>query len=416
MPPSPSILRLSPVAALLVAVALLSLGHGLLSSALTLRALGAGEDSSGVGIFMSAHFIGLLVGATTCQKMIMRVGRIRVFAAFASLMSVVSLVHLVVDNLIAWSLLRFMHGYCFAAIGVVVESWLNGHALPQTRGRILALYGVVSTLALGGGQLLLNFAPPSGFALLVLSSALASLSLLPIALTGTRREPIKISSVPRLPLAQMWRLSPLGVTGAVISGAVFASLLALGPVYGRDLGFSRSEIALFMAAPLVSSVIFQFPLGWLSDQIDRRYVIIGAAGCAALAAAGLLMGGVFWQQWGLALLLGGFFLPLYPLCLSRANDEIGDSALLATAGAIMMLFAAGSMPAPLLAGLLMRTWSPAALFAWISGLLALLAVFGLWQLFRRPRLLSPARRFWAVPAAPTPPMPQIDPRADQEKD
>jgi MFS family permease len=402
------------VASLLAAAALLALGHGLLGSVLALRALGAGEDAGANGFFKSAHFVGLLLGAATCQSMIFRVGRIRMFAAFASLISAISVAHLLIEGVVAWAALRLAHGYAYAVIVVVVESWLNGHAVAQTRGRLLAIYGIVSMSALGAGQLLLNVAPPSEFSLLVLSSILISLSLLPVALAGPQREPA-ILAAGRLSLWRVWRKFPLEAAGALILGMVFSSLLALGPVYARDMDFSRGEIAIFMAAPLLASVVIQFPLGWLSDRMDRRYIILFSSLVAAMAAAMLTTEGSFWQRCALSLLLGGFFIPLYSLCLARANDKIGEQSLLATAGAIMMLYSLGSAPAPLVVGFFMRTHTPSALFASLAVLLLGLATIVIWQLIRHPYSPTRAEPFQVTPtpSSSTSPLLRTDPRSQR---
>ena len=333
-----------------MALALLMLGNGILGGALALRAVGAGQSEIAIGIFMAAHFVGFFIGSVNASTLIIRVGSIRAFAAFASLISAIGVAHLLSDNLPLWVLLRFIYGYCFAATGVIVESWLNNHALPTTRGRLLAVYGVVSTGALGLSQLAVGFSPPTNLTLFVVSSIIVSLSLVPMALSGILREP-RLSVSRRLKISALWRSTPIGVVGALICGTVFSSLLSLGHVYASLSGFSREQIAFFMAMIILAAVFLQFPLGWVSDRMDRRYVIATATVAAATAAAVLAGGGNdITAQYVWAMVLGGFFIPLYSLCLARANDEVGDNSLLSTAGTILMLFALGSIPARLFPG------------------------------------------------------------------
>ena len=224
---------------------------------------------------MAAHFVGFFIGSVNASTLIIRVGSIRAFAAFASLISAIGVAHLLSDNLPLWVLLRFIYGYCFAATGVIVESWLNNHALPTTRGRLLAVYGVVSTGALGLSQLAVGFSPPTNLTLFVVSSIIVSLSLVPMALSGILREP-RLSVSRRLKISALWRSTPIGVVGALICGTVFSSLLSLGHVYASLSGFSREQIAFFMAMIILAAVCFcsfrsvGFPTAWTGAMSSQR--------------------------------------------------------------------------------------------------------------------------------------------------
>lgn len=398
-----------------MALALLMLGNGILGGALALRAVDAGQNEIAIGVFMAAHFVGFFIGSVNASTLIIRVGSIRAFAAFASLISAIGVAHLLSDNLPLWILLRFIYGYCFAATGVIVESWLNNHALPTTRGRLLAVYGVVSTGALGLSQLAVGFSPPTNLTLFVVSSIIVSLSLVPVALSGILREP-RLSVSRRLKISALWRSTPIGVAGALICGTVFSSLLSLGHVYASQSGFSREQIAFFMAMIILAAVFLQFPLGWVSDRMDRRYVIAAATMAAATAAAVLAGGGNgITAQYVWAMVLGGFFIPLYSLCLARANDEVGDDSLLSTAGTILMLFALGSIPGPIISGLLMSLFSPAAFFVWQAAMLFVLFLFTVWQIIRRPQTLTRKENYQVVPGImASPESLKLDPRNTED--
>ena len=247
-----------------------------------MRAVGAGQSEIAIGylwrLILSAFYrFGKRINANYSRR------SIRAFAAFASLISAIGVAHLLSDNLPLWVLLRFIYGYCFAATGVIVESWLNNHALPTTRGRLLAVYGVVSTGALGLSQLAVGFSPPTNLTLFVVFIIIVSLSLVPMALSGILREP-RLSVSRRLKISALWRSTPIGVVGALICGTVFSSLLSLDmcmPAYRVLVGAN----CIFYGDDILAAVFLQFPLGWVSDRMDRRYVIATATVAAATAAA-----------------------------------------------------------------------------------------------------------------------------------
>ena len=313
-----------------MALALLMLGNGILGGALALRAVGAGQSEIAIGIFMAAHFVGFFIGSVNASTLIIRVGSIRAFAAFASLISAIGVAHLLSDNLPLWVLLRFIYGYCFAA---TASLWKVGSTTTLCRqhaafiGRLWR--GIHRRIGLKSVSRRLFAA--NQLNAVVVSSIIVSLSLVPMALSGILREP-RLSVSRRLKISALWRSTPIGVVGALICGTVFSSLLSLGHVYASLSGFSREQIAFFMAMIILAAVFLQFPLGWVSDRMDRRYVIATATVAAATAAAVLAGGGNdITAQYVWAMVLGGFFIPLYSLCLARANDEVGDNSLLSTA-------------------------------------------------------------------------------------
>ena len=406
-------MRIAPIAALLAALALLMLGNGILGGALALRATAAGENETAVGLFMAANFVGFFAGSFNVANLIIRVGGIRAFAAFASIISAIGVTHLLSDSLLLWILLRFVYGYCFAATGVIVESWLNNHALQETRGRLLAVYGVISTGALALSQFAIGFSSPSNFTLFVVSSILVSLSLVPVAISGVLQEP-RLAVFRRLKIRTLWQTTPIGTVGALSCGMVFSSLLSLGHVYASKSGFNLEQIAIFMALAILAAVFSQFPLGWLSDRMDRRYVVAMAAAMATIAALMLSGGGGIVSQCLWAMMLGGFSIPLYSLCLARANDEIGDDSLLSTAGSILMLFALGSIPGPIISGFLISLYSPAAFFVWQAVVLTVLCLFTVWQIIRRPRALPRNEGYQVVPMASAQSL-KLDPRSRKKQ-
>ena len=206
------LVTLRSVFSLLLSYGLLLLANGLFGTLLGVRSQIEGFSTSIVGLIMAAYFLGLLQGALRAGMVVATVGHIRAFAAFASVMSVTALLHVIVVDQIAWCVLRFASGFCMAGMIVVTESWLNARCTKTTRGQVMALYMVTNYFAAGCGQFLLTVADPARFQLFSIASIIFSLALVPVLLT--RATAPKPPTRDRMNLRELWRTSPLGLLGS----------------------------------------------------------------------------------------------------------------------------------------------------------------------------------------------------------
>ena len=151
---------------------------------------------------------------------------------------------------------------CFAGIYVVAESWLGERADQRSRGVLLATYMVVIYIGLGAGQLLLNLAGPgSGYELFILVGVLISFAVVPIALTAQRAPDFALPR--RVSFRELLAISPLGVIGVFVAGALAATFVALGPAYAAIFGLEAPAIAAFMSTGIFAATAAQLPLGSL---------------------------------------------------------------------------------------------------------------------------------------------------------
>ena len=260
---------------------LIMLGNGLQGSLLGLRASLEGFGVTATGLIMSGYFAGLLIGATVVPKVVTRVGHIRSFGAMASLASTSILVHVVIIDPWIWWTMRFVTGFAYAGLYIVAESWLNDASENKTRGQLLSFYMLISLGGMAGGQFLLNIASPSSYELFVLISVLVSIAVIPILLSVSKAPEFNTSE--SVGLLQLYRVSPLGVTGMLINGVVMGAIFGMGAVYAANIGLSVREISFFMGSLVLGGALLQYPIGKLSDVFGRRQVIIGT--CAAGVAA-----------------------------------------------------------------------------------------------------------------------------------
>lgn len=392
-------LVLAPVAALLLSVAALLLGNGLLSTLLIVRAGHEGFSTGAISAMMSFYFAGFTIGALVLPPIIVSVGHVRTFAGFAAIASMTALLHVAFVEPIAWMPLRLITGFAYAGMILATESWLNAHALPSTRGQLLSIFGVVSMGSWAIGQALLNIAPPADVTLFLIVSLLISAAVVPITLLPIH-PPAQVEQE-WVALRDLVLVSPLAAAGAFLAGLAIGGFWGMGGNFAQSIGLDVGGISAFMAAVLGGTLAFHWPLGWLSDRVPRNLVIAGAALASAASAIGVALA----VEAPLPLLLaagalfGGFGIPIYSLCLAVANDDLPAGRLLGTARGLLLLNGIGTAAGPLIGAAAMNIVGPGGLFLYAAALLALLAVLAIAR--RQPRRANQAK---AAPRSPSTPM------------
>ena len=368
--------------ALLLGFGILMLGDGLQGTLLAVRAYREGFPTAVTGLVMSSFYAGFLGGTLWAPGIVRRVGHIRVFAALAALASAGILVHAAFVHPVAWVALRLLSGFCFSGLYIVAESWLNDSASNQTRGQLLSVYMVITYLAVGGGQLFLNLADPAGYPLFVLTSVLISVAVVPLLLSATPAPRFEESN--SVKLSDLYRISPLGVFGMFAVGLVTAAIFALGPVYAGLLGLDTAGISYFMLAPVVATVLLQWPIGRLSDRFDRRLVILVVTVIASAAAVMCIYAGRISTLHVTVMfgLFGGFSLPMYALCVAHTNDHLSPAQMVAASSGLVLAGGIGAVIGPLGIALAMDISTD-----WFFGALAIvhagIAVFALLRMLIR---------------------------------
>jgi MFS family permease len=360
---------------LLLGICLLLAGNGLQGSLLGLVAEDQSFSSAMTGIIMAAYFVGFLIGSQVSELFISRVGHVRTFAAFASLGSVAILVHGIFIEPLTWTTMRLVTGFCFAGLYVVAESWLNRETTSEHRGGLLAVYMIVTHVGLASGQGLLNLAPPSGLSLYVVASIVLSLAVLPMLLSSAPQPHFEFGRE-QMGIRKLWRVTPLGTGGCFLAGMANGIVLGMAAVYARRLGLDVASISVFMAAIMIGGAVFQWPIGKVSDRIDRRWVILAVAIATALATLAMQM--VASNTLALvaaAFVLGGFVLVLYPLFLSYANDWFNAEQLVSASSGLVMVYGAGAMVGPIGTGFFMGRFGTAGFTGFLVALMLVTVVF-----------------------------------------
>ena len=372
---------LSNTWALLLGLLLLMIGNGLQGTLLGVRGEIEGFSTFEMSMIMSAYFVGFLGGSKLAPEMIRRVGHVRVFAALASLISAVLILYPSWPNPWVWMACRVVIGFCFCGVYVTAESWLNNAATNETRGQ--ALYMLVQVGGIMIAQGLLLVADPGGFILFVIPSVLVSIAFAPILLSVTPTP--AFDTTKPMTLRELFNVSPLGCMGMFLLGGVFAAQFGMAAVYGAQTGLSIPEISMFVTAFYLGATMLQFPLGWLSDRMDRRMLILLAA---ALGGAGALLGMVAGSSFplllGAAFLVGGTSNPLYSLLIAYTNDFLDRDDMAAASGGLLFINGLGAIAGPLVTGWMMGVFGSPGYFLVIAVLLISLALYAAYRMTQRP--------------------------------
>ena len=374
--------------ALMLGMLLLMLGNGLQGTLLGVRGSLENIDPSTMGYVMSAYFVGFLGGSKVAPWLLRRVGHVRVFAALGSLVSAAFILYAAVVHPVAWLLLRLIVGFCFSGIYVVAESWLNHSTSNDTRGQALSLYLMVQMSGIVLGQLLLNIADPGGYELFVLITVLVSLSFAPILLSTTPAPVHETATA--MTIKELVVASPLACFGTLLLGGVFATLFGMAPVYATERGLTIAQVSYFITAIYLGGLLFQYPIGFLSDRFDRRFLIIAVTGMGAvISLLALTIGNSFSTLLVIAVLIGGTTNPLYSLLLAYANDYLETDQMPAASGGLLFINGCGAMSGPVLVGYVMEKFGIHWFFITIAVLMAMICIYGIYRITQRVYDVAP---------------------------
>lgn len=379
---------LRPLIPLLIAAAILLGGNGLQGTLIALRGAQEGFPPAVIGLMGTAYFAGFLIGCVAVVRMLRAVGHIRAFSALAAMAASGTLLLAIMIDPTAWTIIRFVSGFCFAGLFTVIESWINSGVANQDRARVLSIYRIVDLCAVTGSQFLIPVIGVDGFVIFAVMSIMITCSLVPVSL-GDRSNPKPPENV-KFDLARAWAISPLGAIGCISVGVTNSAFRTLSPVYAQQIGLTVTDVAAFVSVSIIGGALIQYPLGYVSDKWDRRKVLIVTSSLALASALGLALftGGDRFANFAIVFIFGAFAMPLFSLSAAHANDRAEPGEYVMLNAALMLFYSIGAIGGPFAAAFVMEFYGPHALFVFIA---AVYAVFILIILYRmRVRSSVPA--------------------------
>lgn len=370
--------------ALLLGMMLLMVGNGLQGTLLGVRGGIEGFSTFDMSIVMSAYFAGFLGGSRLAPEMIRRVGHVRVFAALASFISAILILYPAFAHPVAWALGRVVIGFCFSGVYVTAESWLNNSADNTNRGKTLSVYMIVQMFGIVCAQVLLVMGDAGGYALFIVASVLVSISFAPILLSISPTPAFETTKP--MPLKTLIETSPLGCFGMFLLGGVFSAQFGMSAVYGMAAGLTIVQISMFVSSIYVGALLMQYPIGWFSDYIDRRVVIlIVAAVGGVMSLVGFLFDHYFGALLVAAFVIGGTSNPLYSLLIAYTSDYLEADDMAAASGGLIFINGMGAIMGPLVTGWMMDIFGTQAFFMVIAVLMLTLTGYAGYRMTQRSR-------------------------------
>ena len=368
--------------ALMLGMMLLMVGNGLQGTLIGIRGEIEGFSTIELSIVMSAYFVGFLGASQLVPELIRRVGHVRVFAALASFISAVLIAYPLLTNPIFWSVGRVVIGFCYCGVYITAESWLNNSVDNEKRGQALSLYMIVQMVGIVLAQGVLALGNPNGYSLFIIISILVSISFAPILLSISPAPAFERTKL--MTLSRLFTSSPLACVGMFLLGGVFSAQFGMSAVFGAQIGLSLSQISLFVASFYIGAMIFQYPIGWVSDKMDRRLLILLISAASATgSASAYFAGGYFFALVFAAFLVGGLTNPLYSLLIAHANDFIEYEDMASAAAGLLFVNGVGAVSGPIIIGYAMNAFGPEIFFVIIALLMATLAIYAGYRMTQR---------------------------------
>ncbi|WP_323782395.1 MFS transporter [Leisingera sp.] len=325
--------------ALFLGMLLLMVGNGLLVTLLTIRGSTLGFTDLEISVMQSCYPLGALAGTMLTPLLIEKVGHIRVFSALASMVSVAAIVHLLTSDPASWAAMRLLAGFCFPGLYVITESWLNAKSENRIRAQVLSVYFIIQTAGPALGTAMVGLPDPSGNLLFGVTSILLSVAIVPLLLSNIRAP--DYSAPDRMPVKRLYKVSPMTVLGIVIMGAGVVAWYISLPLYALQNGFSEAQASGALVIALIASALVQYPVGWLSDRTDRRYVVIALSGISALVALWMAVDTAPSRIVVGFSVIAATTLPIYSILAAHANDQLQPGQVVPASGTMAFLLQLG---------------------------------------------------------------------------
>ncbi len=372
------------IAAILGSVILLIPGNALLNTLTPLRGKLEEFPAVTLGLLGSIYFGAMLFGSLASPLIVKRIGYVRAYGMFAGIAGAAAATMAYLPEPGWWLALRAVIGFCVAGLFAITDGWVQGKADNTNRGRLGAVYQCTHFTASAIGQALVATADPRTATLFLVVAGLLGCAVLPLALARTP-PPARPATV-KPEVFTLVRTAPVAAVATLVAGAANGSFWSLAPVFGLVGGLSNGQISAFLTATVVGSALAVWPLGRLSDRMDRRVILAAQMGVSLLlelilAAVGTRLG---WGTAVLGLLIGGSAMTIYSIAMSHANDRAEPSRSVGIASSLLFFYCVGAVAGPTIAVAAMERFGASSLFVFMATVHVVSMVYTLARIRLRP--------------------------------
>jgi MFS family permease len=404
----------SPIIFPLISTVLFMLGNGYLTSFISIRMNDFGHSEQAIGLVSSAYYIGLVVGALQIAKLIVLIGHLRVFTVFIGLFNCVCLLHAISDNVYLWFLLRLLAGVSLAGFYVTIESWLLEYSTNKNRGVILALYMVAISSAQAFGQLFLKSYTTTSVVPFIVVTILLSLSVIPVAISNSKS--IRTGhEIELINIRSLTKIASSSIASCLVSGLFLSTIYSLLPVVFDGITGDTTKTSYLLFSTLLGGMILQYPIGLLSDNFDRRKVVIGVSILLLLLLIVIVVVGhenfSYPQLVIIYFIFGGMSFTFYPVGLSMVCDTLKSAHIVSVTQGLSIVEGLGSIIGPILAPPFMAIFGSNGLVTYFILTTICLIIFLIYRTFQKERV---SHNHFFVAVHTTPVAAELDPRGEEE--
>ncbi|MBX9453990.1 MAG: MFS transporter [Mesorhizobium sp.] len=381
---APRSATLVAVASVIVSMACAAVGNGLMFAYIPVRLGLSGFDPTWAGLILTGLSAGGIAGCLLTGLLVRRVGHARAFMIFSALIVLSNASIGAGVQPVLWIAARGLYGFAICGMFIVGQSWLNDAVANSVRGRVMAIFYVSYIVGLGVGSWLMGLLDISGASIPLIGIAFTALSILPVGLT--RLPPPPPPERASVAFARAWAISPVGVAGMLAVGGLSMMIAGFAPIHATASGFSQSQVATLMFAMPLGTLIFQLPFGWVSDRIDRRYVLVAASLLVVVAgiAAGIFDGSALPLMIVIYMVWSGASESIYSLSSAHANDRAIKDDLVALSSTMLFAWSVSGFIVPALGTALTAVFGTAAFMAIAIVIGAAFSVFVVVRIARNP--------------------------------
>ena len=350
--------KLGELSPLLAASFLVQASNAAITTMIAIVIAQRGGEQSEVSLIAACYALGFMLGCFVTPSQVFRVGLIRAYAAAAAVVTMAIVGLDLLEGSIQWAFLRFMMGASIAAVLAISDAWMNSNTPIDLRGRVIAIYSIVMGVGSLASQMIFLVADAETDDLVLVFAVVMNFAVVLVALTSS--SPPAIERLSKRQFRLLTITSKTASIAAFVSGFATVSIISILPFYLTEHGVAGELVALSLAALYLGRLIFQWPVGSLSDRLDRRTVLVALSAVVAVAMVGMILVGPLdgeafsgalgpLMQAGVflfVLLLGGMLFPIYSVASALAFDRAEGKSMIDISTSLLVIYSLGAIAGP----------------------------------------------------------------------